>query len=144
MTLRPPCADRSAAECDALSVVLPVQNAEGTLAEQVARLLEIVPDLSDRFEILLVDDGSTDHTLELAQELARRYPQLRVLRHDRAGGRQAALDAGRRAARSQRVMAADELEGAAGFRTHQAHPPRPSPRPGLSFRDHLRRLVRER
>jgi len=144
MTLRPPCADRSAAECDSLSVVLPVQNAEGTLAKQVALLLEIVPDLSDRFEILLVDDGSTDHTLDLAQELARRYPQLRVLRHDRPSGRQAALDTGRSAACSHRVVAADELTEAAGWRTHQAHQPRPSQRPGLSFREHLRRLVRER
>jgi hypothetical protein len=64
-----------------LSVVLAVHNAEKTLAGQVARLLDLLPDLTSRFELLIVDDGSTDQTEEVAHELARDYPQLRVERH---------------------------------------------------------------
>lgn len=64
-----------------LSVVLPVHNAEATLATHVAHLLDVLPDLARKFEVLIVDDGSTDHTVESADELARQYPQLRVVRH---------------------------------------------------------------
>ena len=64
-----------------LSVVLPVHNAEATLATHVAHLLDVLPDLARKFEVLIVDDGSTDHTVESADELARQYPQLKVVRH---------------------------------------------------------------
>jgi glycosyltransferase involved in cell wall biosynthesis len=77
-----------------LSVLLPVHNAESVLAEQVCRLLEVLPDLAERFEILIVDDGSTDQTPELAGELTERFPQLRLLRHGRRRGMSAAIAAG--------------------------------------------------
>ena len=66
---------------DFLSVIVPIHNVEATLTDQVGHLLEVVPDLSNRFEIILVDDGSTDHTVEIARELACEYPQLRFIRH---------------------------------------------------------------
>ena len=66
-----------------LSVVLTVHNAEKTLADQVSKTLDILTDLSARFELLIVDDGSTDQTEEVAHELARHFPQLRVARHAR-------------------------------------------------------------
>lgn len=69
-----------------LSVVLPVHNAESTLARQVAELLDVLPELTSSFEVLIVDDGSTDQTEESAQELAREYPQLRVIRHAQRRG----------------------------------------------------------
>ena len=64
-----------------LSLILPAFNAERTLASQVHRLLEVVGELTTRFEIIVIDDGSTDHTCDVADELAREYPQLRVVRH---------------------------------------------------------------
>ena len=69
-----------------LSVVVPVHNAEATLAQQIKHLLEILPDITSKFEVLIVDDGSTDHTEESAHELAREYPQLRVIRHAQRQG----------------------------------------------------------
>ena len=59
-----------------LSIVLPVHNAEKTLAVKVAQLLDILPDLTTSFEILVINDGSTDHTDEVAYEIAREYPHL--------------------------------------------------------------------
>lgn len=65
---------------DSLSVVVPVRNAERSLVAQVGALLDVLPDLTSRFELILVDDGSTDQTIDLACTLVRQYPQLRLVR----------------------------------------------------------------
>jgi glycosyltransferase involved in cell wall biosynthesis len=77
-----------------LSVVLPVYNAEQTIANKVAELLDILPDLTSKFEILIVNNGSTDHTEEVAYELARTYPQVRITRHDAHRGHPGAVETG--------------------------------------------------
>ena len=64
-----------------LSIVLPVHNAQCTLARDVHLLLDLLPDITPHFEILVVDDASTDQTEEIAHELALEFPQLRVTRH---------------------------------------------------------------
>lgn len=65
----------------AASFVIPVYNEEALLTsavhDLVVRLADRLPDL--RYEILLTENGSTDDTLELAYELERKYPQVRVL-----------------------------------------------------------------
>jgi glycosyltransferase involved in cell wall biosynthesis len=63
-----------------LSVLLPVHNVEPTLADSVEAILEVVGELTTRFELIVIDDGSTDATWEAAKELARGYPQVRLLR----------------------------------------------------------------
>ena len=73
-----------------LSVVIPVFNEELTLAAVVRKVLAI-PHL---LEIIIVDDCSTDRTAEIAQELAASYPQVRLKRHPRNGGKTAALRTG--------------------------------------------------
>jgi glycosyltransferase involved in cell wall biosynthesis len=77
-----------------LSIVLPVHNAEKTLAVKVAQLLDILPDLTTDFEILLINDGSTDHTDEVAYEIAREYPQVHVTRHEKRLGQRGAIETG--------------------------------------------------
>lgn len=64
-----------------LTLVLPVHNAEATLPRQVEELLTIAGELTSQFELLVIDDGSSDDTFEIASELATRYPQIRVTRH---------------------------------------------------------------
>lgn len=61
-----------------LSFVLPVRNAEKTIARQVHHLLDVLSELTERFEILVMDEGSTDHTPEVARDLQRRFPQVRL------------------------------------------------------------------
>lgn len=62
-----------------LSIVLPVHNVQTTLAATVEQLLEIAPELTDRFELVLIDDGSSDATSDSARELAVGYPQVQLL-----------------------------------------------------------------
>ena len=64
-----------------LSVILPVHDAQLSLEAGVTEMLEVLPELSDRLELCIVDDGSTDETAEVAYELAARYPQLDMIRH---------------------------------------------------------------
>jgi len=62
-----------------LSVVVPLHNVQSTLVGMVEDLLEILPELTPRFEVVLVDDGSTDATRETAHELSLGFPQVQVI-----------------------------------------------------------------
>jgi hypothetical protein len=77
-----------------LTILLPVQDAQATLADTVAQVLEMAADMTDRFELVIIDDGSMDATGEVADELTRCYPQVRILRHGRRLGRDAAVRTG--------------------------------------------------
>jgi len=79
---------------ETLSVVLPVHNAQSTLAADIGGLLDVLPELSPRFDVWIIDDGSTDATLEVAQELSRNYPQVRVLENTERKGLPEALRVG--------------------------------------------------
>lgn len=91
-----------------LSVVLPVHNAQSTLAAQVQQLLDVLPDLTSRFEVLIVDDGSTDHTQEVATDLAVEFPQVRILRTAGRHGTPAAVQMGLQRTLGDIVFVQDE------------------------------------
>ena len=91
-----------------LTVLLPVENAQATLGKNVRRMLEILPELTDSFEILIVDDGSTDATYEVADELSTQYPQIRVTRNSTPTGRTRAIQVGVRKSRGEFLLLIDE------------------------------------
>lgn len=74
-----------------LSFCLPVHNEQATLATTVAEILEVLPELARQFELIIVDDGSTDATPEVAHDLAAHYPQVRLVRHGVRRGTEAAI-----------------------------------------------------
>ena len=69
-----------------LTIVLPVYNGESRLTNCVQQMLELASDLTSQFSILIVDDGSTDDTSAVAQELSTRYPQVKLRRHRQRSG----------------------------------------------------------
>ena len=77
-----------------LTMFFPFWNEEKNIHEVVKRAIEIIPTVADTYEILLIDDGSSDDTLKLANELAQKYPFIRVIAHRINRGYGAALRSG--------------------------------------------------
>jgi dolichol-phosphate mannosyltransferase len=92
-----------------LSVVLPAFNESGNIAQAVSRALEVLPDLAETYEVIVVDDGSSDDTAEVALDIARSAPAgtVRVLQHRRNSGYGAAIRSGLKAAGSELVFYTD-------------------------------------
>jgi glycosyltransferase involved in cell wall biosynthesis len=68
-----------------LTIVLPIYNGETRLRECVGEILELASELTTRFGVVIIDDGSTDATFEVAEELAAQYPQSRGHHRHRRG-----------------------------------------------------------
>lgn len=90
-----------------LSLVVPVFNEEAGLVATVAALREGAERAAERFEIVLVDDASTDGTAALIDDLHRADPRVRGLRLPTNGRLGTALRAGFAAARGDVVLYAD-------------------------------------
>jgi dolichol-phosphate mannosyltransferase len=77
-----------------LSIVIPLFNEEQNLPKLEERLLGVLDKLSVGWEIIFVDDGSSDKTLKMLEELARSVPSVKAVSLTRNFGHQAALMAG--------------------------------------------------
>jgi glycosyltransferase involved in cell wall biosynthesis len=90
-----------------LSVVAPLFNEEANAALLVQRIMQAVAAIPGGFEIILVDDGSSDRTWQVMQQLAAQHPCVLGLRLSRNFGHQNALLAGLRHAQGQVVVSLD-------------------------------------
>lgn len=90
-----------------LSIVIPVHNEALNLAELHRELTETLSASGRTYEILFVDDGSTDGSYELMASLHRADPHVRVIRFRRNFGQTAAFSAGFAYARGQVIITAD-------------------------------------
>ena len=77
-----------------ISIVVPCFNEEEVLRSTNRRLIDVLEQLSLTFEILYVDDGSTDTTAEILRELQALDERIRVIRFSRNFGHQMAITAG--------------------------------------------------
>ncbi|HET7696444.1 MAG TPA: glycosyltransferase family 2 protein [Vicinamibacterales bacterium] len=77
-----------------LSVFFPAYNDSGTIASLVITALRSARKLTSDFEVIVVNDGSADRTAEILDELARTYPEVRVVHHERNRGYGGALRTG--------------------------------------------------
>lgn len=127
-----------------LSYFFPAHNEEANLAGLVAEALEVLPGLAERFEIVIVNDGSRDATQRIADELTAAHPGVvRAVHHVTNLGYGAALRSGFAAARHdviaftdgdrqfrvedlgrilERLAAPDAPDVVAGFRIRRADP----------------------
>ena len=95
---------------ETLSIVIPCFNEEDALPQLEQRLPEVLDKLASRFakvEVLFVDDGSTDRTLQLLRERFSQDRRFRVLVHERNRGLGAALRTGFAASHSDVVVTTD-------------------------------------
>ena len=74
-----------------LSIVVPLYNEEESLRELFAKIREVVGKMKRPFEVIFVDDGSSDNSFKVLQELHAAHPQVKVIRFRRNFGKSAAL-----------------------------------------------------
>ena len=90
-----------------ISVVVPVFNEEENLPILFSRLVEVLNGLHKPFEMIFVDDGSTDGSRKVLKEMINQYPPLRLIGFKENRGLSTALLAGMREARGKKIVTLD-------------------------------------
>ena len=91
-----------------ISIVVPVYNAEATLIELVDRILSICRPLYSDIEVILVNDGSFDHSWDTILLLTRKYPEVRGINFMKNYGQHNATLCGMRIARNEITITMDD------------------------------------
>jgi len=99
--------NRESAIPSGVSLFFPVYNDEPTVRIVAAKALELLPELTDTWEVIVVDDASPDRSGEIAAELAEKHANLRVVRHTSHLGYGAAIRSGIAASRYEFVCMID-------------------------------------
>ena len=87
-----------------LSIIVLAYNEEKTLAPVVERSVEVGEGLGIRFEVIVIDDASTDATATIGPQLAERHARVRYLRHRNNQGSGMAIRSGIAASRGERII----------------------------------------
>ena len=128
------------ARLEGLSFFFPALDEEDHVAALVASALEVLPRFTDHLEVTIVDDGSSDRTGTIADELAARDERVRVIHHGTRRGYGGALRSGLLAATepwvfftdgdrqfalgdlSRLIAASDGVDAVVGYRSKRADP----------------------
>src|SRR5688500_4647371 len=90
-----------------LSIVIPIHNEAANLPELCREFTEVLTAAGRSYEIILIDDGSTDDSFEVLRTLQARDPRMRVIQFRRNFGQTAAFSAGFAHARGRYIVTAD-------------------------------------
>lgn len=90
-----------------LSAFFPVRDEERNVLPMAAAMLRVLPRVAQRWELIIVDDGSRDGTGALADRLAETHAGVRAVHHPVGGGYGAAIRSGLRSARYDYVFYTD-------------------------------------
>lgn len=89
------------------SVVIPIKNEEGNVELLLNEVEQSVSPITDNWELIFVDDGSTDNSVKKLKALKPGRPFLKILSLDRNHGQSAAMLAGFRAAKGDKIISLD-------------------------------------
>lgn len=90
-----------------LSIIVPVMNEEGSLQLLWGEIVAVAATAVDRFELIFIDDGSTDNSWQVISDLVSQDERIRAIRFRRNFGKAAALTAGIRAANGDLILMMD-------------------------------------
>jgi glycosyltransferase involved in cell wall biosynthesis len=90
-----------------VSVFYPCYNDAGTIPTMIIRALHVLPEITDDYEVVVINDGSTDDSGRVLDELARHYPALRVIHRAQPSGYGGVLRAGFAAATKDWIFYTD-------------------------------------
>ena len=90
-----------------LSVVAPMYNEEGIIRQSIEKMLSAMDELSIEWEVFFVNDGSTDNTLQVAQDAARDHLRAQVISYNVNRGRGYALRTGFKCSSGKYVVATE-------------------------------------
>jgi glycosyltransferase involved in cell wall biosynthesis len=103
----PPDPEEPFKPCPTMSVIFPAFNEEGNIRRTIEAALEVLPQVARSWEIIVVDDGSSDATAHICEHLKARYPEIEVISHGRNRGYGAALRSGIVAAKYDLIFFSD-------------------------------------
>ncbi len=89
------------------SIVIPVFSEEKNLIASFTKINDIIRALNEPYEIIFIDDGSTDNTWNILLGLAKKHPFLKLIKLSRNFGKEFALSAGLKMARGNAVITID-------------------------------------
>lgn len=81
-------------QLDSLSIFFPMYNEEENVAAMLDAALQVVPRIARKYEIIIINDGSTDHTQLRANNYAKKYDNITVISHKKNKGYGASLRTG--------------------------------------------------
>ena len=99
--------DTNTARLPYLSVIIPVYNEEENVTPLATELMEVLQNLHKSYEVIFVDDGSTDRSLAILRELQQKHRDIRIIKFRKNCGQTAGFDAGIRAARGEVIVTMD-------------------------------------
>lgn len=90
-----------------ISIIIPVYNEEENLKPLIQGLLETLHGLKQDFEVIFIDDGSTDKSLTALKNLQKTHPKIRIIKFKHNCGQTAAFDCGFKVAKGDIIITMD-------------------------------------
>jgi hypothetical protein len=102
-----------------VSFILPVRDMERQLRDRVQMILEVLEELTGSFDVMIVDYGSQDETVEVAWDLVRTFPQVDFMQAADGADQLGAIEAGLRETKGEVVFVHDPSQpfGASSIRS---------------------------
>lgn len=89
------------------SIIIPLKNEAGNIVDLINELEPVMYHVGDPWELICIDDGSTDGTRQILRELVAQKPYLHIIFFKKNYGQSSAFDAGFKAARGEFVITLD-------------------------------------